>query len=158
MAKRKPRKKGGAAKAGDKKEAKAPEFEDSDDEGEDGYRKGGYHPVQLNEIYNRRYRVLGKLGWGHFSTVWLCEDLKRTEDSPVYVAMKVQKSATHYTEAACDEIELLTLAAQKKAAPEWAQSRVPDAIPDDPAKWISKFTGVVQLLDYFEHHGPHRKH
>jgi serine/threonine-protein kinase SRPK3 len=180
MAKRKPRKKGGAAKAGAKKEAKAPEelddsddeptgagycsdsdqgdFTESDDEGEDGYRKGGYHPVQLNEIYNRRYRVLGKLGWGHFSTVWLCEDLKRTEDSPVYVAMKVQKSATHYTEAACDEIELLTLAAQKKNAEEWAAKKVPAEITDDPSKWIPKYTGVVQLLDYFEHHGPHGKH
>jgi len=181
MAKRKPRKKGGAAKAGEKKEAKAPEsnfedsddeptgagycsdsdqgdFTESDDEGEDGYRKGGYHPVQLNEIYNRRYRVLGKLGWGHFSTVWLCEDLQRKDDSPVYVAMKVQKSATHYTEAACDEIELLTLAAQSKAKPEWSESRVPDSTPDDPSKWIPKYTGVVQLLDYFEHHGPHGKH
>ena len=50
-----------------------------------------------------RYVVRSKLGWGHFSTVWLALD--RT--SGVEVALKVQKSASHYTEAAYDEIEIL---------------------------------------------------
>lgn len=44
-----------------------------------------------------------KLGWGHFSTVWLCKDL----DEDRYVALKVVKSAQHYTETAADEIRLL---------------------------------------------------
>lgn len=35
---------------------------------------GGYHPVQIGDIYNRKYCVIRKLGWGHFSTVWLCWD------------------------------------------------------------------------------------
>jgi serine/threonine-protein kinase SRPK3 len=36
---------------------------------------GGYHPVSLGDSFmNDRYRVVRKLGWGHFSTVWLCED------------------------------------------------------------------------------------
>ena len=26
------------------------------------------------ELYNNRYRVVKKLGWGYFSTVWLCFD------------------------------------------------------------------------------------
>jgi len=55
-------------------------------------------------MYNGRYKVIAKLGWGHFSTVWLCQDLNYQR----FVAMKVQKSAPHYTEAAYDEIELLT--------------------------------------------------
>lgn len=50
-----------------------------------------------------RYVVRSKLGWGHFSTVWLALD--RT--AGVEVALKVQKSASHYTEAAYDEIEIL---------------------------------------------------
>lgn len=33
----------------------------------------------VREIYNDRYKVLAKLGWGHFSTVWLCEDLEYTK-------------------------------------------------------------------------------
>ena len=36
---------------------------------------GGYHPVRLGERYkDGRYVVLRKLGWGHFSTVWLVRD------------------------------------------------------------------------------------
>ena len=36
---------------------------------------GGYHPVKVGEKFNgNRYTVLRKLGWGHFSTVWLVFD------------------------------------------------------------------------------------
>ncbi len=35
---------------------------------------GGYHPVKIDDVYNSQYRVIRKLGWGHFSTVWLCWD------------------------------------------------------------------------------------
>lgn len=37
---------------------------------------GGYHPVHIGDTFNRRYKVLSKLGWGYFSTVWLCLDLR----------------------------------------------------------------------------------
>ncbi|KAF3696547.1 SRSF protein kinase 3 [Channa argus] len=37
----------------------------------------GYHPVQIGDTFNRRYQVVSKLGWGYFSTVWLCLDLRR---------------------------------------------------------------------------------
>merc|ERR1712196_557272 len=52
----------------------AEDLSDSDDEGQDGYRKGGYHLVTVGELYNERYCVKANLGWGHFSTVWLCQD------------------------------------------------------------------------------------
>jgi serine/threonine-protein kinase SRPK3 len=83
----------------------------SEDEGEDGYKKGGYHPVKIGETYkDGRYVVLKKLGWGHFSTCWLCADTAagKISNSPAHVALKVQKSASHYTEAARDEIDILT--------------------------------------------------
>ena len=35
---------------------------------------GGYHPVEIGDVYNGKYKVIRKLGWGHFSTVWLCWD------------------------------------------------------------------------------------
>merc|ERR1712232_2583 len=129
----------------------AEDYTESDDEGADGYRKGGYHPVAVGEVYNGRYTVIAKLGWGHFSTVWLCQDMMH----PRYVAMKVQKSAPHYTEAAYDEIELLAQAAKRGNAPDWdASQRGParDMYPQTP------FSGVVQLVDYFEHTGPNGKH
>lgn len=86
--------------------------------------------MAIGDVYHDRYLVVKKLGWGHFSTVWLCRDL-RVSEAPMpqqpqtgaveggqgpsarpgvreYVALKVQKSAEHYTDAAYDEIELLT--------------------------------------------------
>ena len=40
----------------------------------EAYHPGGYHPVQLSDVINNRYRVVRKLGWGQFSTVWLVFD------------------------------------------------------------------------------------
>lgn len=76
-----------------------------DDEQEDpkDYIKGGYHPVKIGDLFHNRYHVVRKLGWGHFSTVWLCWDLNDKK----FVALKVVKSAAHYTETALDEIKLL---------------------------------------------------
>jgi len=35
---------------------------------------GGYHPVSVGDVFKFRYKVVRKLGWGHFSTVWLADD------------------------------------------------------------------------------------
>jgi len=40
------------------------------------YEPGGYHPVVAGEVYNHRYRVIRKLGWGIYSTVWLVQDIQ----------------------------------------------------------------------------------
>ncbi|XP_012885041.1 PREDICTED: SRSF protein kinase 1 [Dipodomys ordii] len=49
-----------------------------DDEQEDpnDYCKGGYHLVKIGDLFNGRYHVIRKLGWGHFSTVWLSWDIQ----------------------------------------------------------------------------------
>ncbi|KAL4961618.1 serine/threonine-protein kinase [Aspergillus stella-maris] len=109
----------------------AAEEEDSED-----YCKGGYHPVQIGEQYNNgRYVVVRKLGWGHFSTVWLSRDTTTGK----HVALKVVRSAAHYTETAIDEIKLL--------------NRIVQAKPSHPGR-----KHVVSLLDSFEHKGPHGVH
>ena len=130
--------------------------DDGGDEGDEGYRPGGYHPVNIGERYNGRYTVLEKLGWGHFSTVWMVHDKKHTSkgtdvscaaDAPEFVALKIQKSAPNYRDAAIDEIELL------KCASDAAKSdKVVQEFGDnyDPR--------VVLLLDHFEHTGPNGKH
>ena len=47
----------------------------SEDEGTEDYRRGGYHAVRIGDTYSSgRYVVQSKLGWGHFSTVWLAWD------------------------------------------------------------------------------------
>lgn len=95
------------------------------------YTIGGYHPVRISEILNGRYYMIRKLGWGHFSTVWLSWDLQAKR----FVALKVVKSASHFTETALDEIKLLKC--------------VRDSAPDDP--YHDK---VIQLLDDFKVNGP----
>ncbi|KAJ6070587.1 hypothetical protein N7467_011906 [Penicillium canescens] len=55
------------------------------------YQKGGYHPVALGEfLKSGRYKVLHKLGWGGYSTVWAARDqrLYKTMDE-AYVAVKI---------------------------------------------------------------------
>ncbi|KAM4676160.1 SRSF protein kinase 2 isoform 8-T8 [Discoglossus pictus] len=102
----------------------------SDDEEQEDpadYCKGGYHPVKIGDLFNGRYHVIRKLGWGHFSTVWLCWDMQGKR----FVAMKVVKSAQHYTETALDEIKLLRC--------------VRESDPGDPNKDM-----VVQLIDDFK--------
>jgi len=77
--------------------------DDDEQEALSDYTKGGYHPVNIGDQFENRYQVIRKLGWGHFSTVWLSWDIREEK----FVALKVVKSATHYTETALDEIKLL---------------------------------------------------
>ncbi|KAK8194837.1 serine/threonine-protein kinase SRPK2 [Phyllosticta capitalensis] len=108
----------------------------ADEEDSEDYCKGGYHPVQIGEQYNNgKYTVVRKLGWGHFSTVWLSRD----NATGKHVALKVVRSAAHYTETALDEIKLL--------------NRVVEANKDHPGR-----KHVVSLLDSFNHKGPNGVH
>lgn len=49
------------------------------------YKKGGYHPIELNDYLYQRYVVMHKLGYGNSSTVWFCWD----NDDRTLVAVKV---------------------------------------------------------------------
>ena len=107
---------------------------DTEQEAASDYTKGGYYPVRISEILNGRYYMIRKLGCGHFSTVWLSWDLH----SKRFVALKVVKSANHFTETALDEIKLLKC--------------VRDSAPDDPYH-----DRLIQLLDDFKVIGPNGK-
>lgn len=51
----------------------------SEDEGTEDYRRGGYHAVRIGDTFKHgRYVVQSKLGWGHFSTVWLAWDTQKS--------------------------------------------------------------------------------
>lgn len=57
----------------------------SEDEGIDDYRRGGYHAVRIGDTFKGgRYVVQSKLGWGHFSTVWLAWDTLMSVCFPPY--------------------------------------------------------------------------
>uniref|UniRef100_A0A8B9LJJ2 non-specific serine/threonine protein kinase n=1 Tax=Astyanax mexicanus TaxID=7994 RepID=A0A8B9LJJ2_ASTMX len=109
--------------------------DDEEQEDPNDYCKGGYHHVKIGDLFNGRYHVIRKLGWGHFSTVWLAWDIQGKR----FVAMKVVKSAEHYTETALDEIKLLRA--------------VRNSDPNDPSR-----EKVVQLLDDFKISGVNGTH
>ncbi|KAK9461200.1 kinase-like domain-containing protein [Lipomyces oligophaga] len=112
------------------------ESSNNDEEAVEDYCEGGYHPVAIGETFkNGRYTIVRKLGWGHFSTVWLARDAETNR----HVALKIVRSAKHYTEAAVDEIKLLEVIVR--------------ANPNHPGR-----AHVVSLLDSFEHKGPHGIH
>ncbi|GMH14933.1 hypothetical protein Nepgr_016774 [Nepenthes gracilis] len=100
----------------------------------DSYRKGGYHAVRVGDSFNGgRYIAQRKLGWGQFSTVWLAYDTLTSS----FVALKIQKSAPQFAQAAVHEIGVLS------------------AIADgDP----SNSKCVVRLIDHFKHTGPNGQH
>ena len=39
------------------------------------YRPERFYPVRVGEVFNDKYQVVGKLGYGSSATVWLCCDL-----------------------------------------------------------------------------------
>ncbi|KAF8485404.1 kinase-like domain-containing protein [Gautieria morchelliformis] len=39
------------------------------------YRKGGLHPIHIDDVLKNRYRIVNKLGYGDYATVWLVDDL-----------------------------------------------------------------------------------
>jgi hypothetical protein len=51
-----------------------------------GYVASRYYPVQIGEIFQTRYQVVGKLGYGVTSTVWLARDLRSVITIPVHGA------------------------------------------------------------------------
>ncbi|KAH8831736.1 kinase-like protein [Flagelloscypha sp. PMI_526] len=116
----------------------------SDEEDFEDYVKGGYHPVHIgDEFSNGRYVIVRKLGWGHFSTVWLALDHTLNK----HVALKVVKSAPRYTETALDEIKLL-------------QRLIVSSSPGEggPAYTHPGRSHVISFLDHFRHQGPNGIH
>ncbi|KAJ2021174.1 serine/threonine protein kinase, CMGC [Coemansia sp. RSA 922] len=130
---------GSGVAAGDDSHSSSDEYDDEaemEEEDIEDYCKGGYHPVKIGDVFKgQQYKVVRKLGWGHFSTVWLAHD----RENNIHVALKIVKSASHYTEAALDEIELCTRTVTTREA----------HVGRDH---------VAKMLDSFEHSGPNGRH
>jgi serine/threonine-protein kinase SRPK3 len=114
--------------------------------------------VHIGEVMIDRYVVVQKLGWGHFSTVWLARDMKFNS----YVALKVQKSASHYQEAAYDEVEILDVVARNAFQEQWVKGVEKLKEQDEEFKEKGGYTiedcHTVQLLNSFLHSGPNGQH
>ncbi|KAF1821332.1 serine protein kinase [Dissoconium aciculare CBS 342.82] len=94
------------------------------------YQIGGYHPVHLGDVMHEgRYRVIHKLGWGGWSTVWAARDLKTER----YVALQI---------AAADSVD------------ETREMKIlrslQTSLPASPH--------LIQMLDNFQCEGPNGRH
>ncbi|KAL8706564.1 MAG: hypothetical protein Q9201_000377 [Fulgogasparrea decipioides] len=100
------------------------------------YKDDGYHPVKLDdEFCDGRYRVVHKLGFGTYSTVWMAKD--RRQDK--YVALKIISAKGS---ASSNESRVLRLLEHHRAAK-------PHSLGSNH---------VTHLLDEFEFDGPNGRH
>ncbi|KAI1839814.1 hypothetical protein JX266_013972 [Neoarthrinium moseri] len=56
--------------------ATLPKHEKFEEETLVSYKAEQFYPVQMGEVFDSRYQVVAKLGFGTASTVWLCRDLR----------------------------------------------------------------------------------
>ncbi|KAJ5787555.1 hypothetical protein N7457_002545 [Penicillium paradoxum] len=67
-----------------------------------GYLAARYYPTQIGEIFKDRYQVVGKLGFGASSTVWLARDM----DHRRYVTLKMFIKSTSMGQQLNNELNI----------------------------------------------------
>lgn len=103
------------------------------------YCPGGYHPLEIGDDLNKgRYRLVDKLGYGGYSTIWLARDLHRAR----YVAVKAitADASTSTPDASTSTPEASLLSSLGNSPPGLGSDIIP------------------RLLDEFWIAGPNGKH
>ncbi|KAL8786573.1 MAG: hypothetical protein Q9213_002710 [Squamulea squamosa] len=110
----------------------------------DFYCPGRYHPVKLGDVFRNRYKVIRKLGWGLYSTVWLAKDASIDK----HIALKILSADAHgyYNHEKKWQVEQHTLERE-------VLQDIGDKVSDHPGR-----QHLPTLLDHFEHTGPHGTH
>ncbi|KAJ5755267.1 protein kinase [Penicillium manginii] len=101
------------------------------------YRQGGYHPVTLGKCLKfGRYKVLHKLGWGGYSTVWAARDQRLCKlVEQTYIAVKISVAEREHN-GDTQELQTLKLLASHQPLP----------------------NHTVHMLDHFDLKGPNGSH
>ncbi|KAJ9257019.1 hypothetical protein DTO195F2_5698 [Paecilomyces variotii] len=85
-----------------------------DEETVPGYDSTEYCPVGPGDVFNDRYKMVVKMGWGGSSTVWLARDTKRNIfQRSRFVAVKVHNSSQGSSDEAVGERNLEQYIARK---------------------------------------------
>ncbi|EER28192.1 srpk, putative [Coccidioides posadasii C735 delta SOWgp] len=104
----------------------------------DYYKTRGFHPISLGDTFHSvKYTVLGKLGYGQYSTVWLARDSKYQR----YPALKVLRADCYGGSHDIFEKEIL--------------SRILEVSNKSSHGGRNH---VLSLLDQFKHTGPNGDH
>lgn len=106
------------------------------------YEPGGYHPVMVDDLLHRRYRIVDKLGHGGYSTIWLAHD----EQTRRYVALKIGISGQMLPRREPSILRTLSESVASSSGQETTQ-QVLDAS-----------TTLPQILDVFNVRGPNGIH
>lgn len=107
------------------------------------YEPGGYHPVMIDDLLHNRYRIVDKLGFGGYSTIWLARD----EVLEWYVAVKVGISHPSFPRREADILRQLSHAQSK------SEAQAPHAAHNANAS-----IPLPEILESFEVHGPNGTH
>ncbi|KAL4993919.1 hypothetical protein BDV10DRAFT_199157 [Aspergillus recurvatus] len=103
----------------------------------DYYSNRRFHPVHLMDTFQgNRYKVVRKLGYGSFSTVWLARDTRLDR----FVALKVGQAEAEGSSAPTEETRIYQLLAETK-------------FPSHPGR-----DHYLPLLDQFRFTGPNGTH
>lgn len=114
------------------------------------YRIGGYHPVHLGDSFHQRYKIIGKWGFGQFSTVWLARDRWL-----VYHYSSIRSIFWFHLSRLQEDVSLKIL---KSAASENSRElSILNELSHSPNLHPGK-EHVIPLLDHFEHEGPNGVH
>ncbi|KAK4041449.1 Serine/threonine-protein kinase [Parachaetomium inaequale] len=102
------------------------------------YCDGGYHPVRIGDVFNNgQYKIVNKLGYGVYSTVWLACNTQTKR----HVALKILTADSYGRQQDTFELDILGhIKAQSQTTPNPGSSH------------------ILGLLDMFEHVGPHGNH
>ena len=119
-----------------------PEYNWIDDvENLDMYKPGGYHPVMIDDVIQDRYRIVDKLGFGGYSTIWLAYD----QLSNHYVAIKISIGSVTGPHVSRERRILLS-----REQTSLSQQHTDTAINGRDA--------IPVILDHFDIHGPNGIH
>ncbi|KAE8133555.1 kinase domain protein [Aspergillus pseudotamarii] len=66
------------------------------------YAPAHYYPVKIGDVYHTRYKIAGKLGYGAYSTSWLCRDLQVNN----YTVLKVSTHLPDHPSATDRELRV----------------------------------------------------
>lgn len=104
-------------------------------------------------MLDSKYMILKKLGWGHFSTVWLAFNLT---DKKLY-ALKILRSHKKYINQGFDEEELCKTISENYNDPIWNKA-AKKYLHNQSATGTRENTHCIQMYDWFFHHAVHGKH
>ncbi|CAG8387660.1 unnamed protein product [Penicillium salamii] len=131
--------------------------EEDIEEGKDVYRPGGFHPVHIGDVYDDRYKVLNKIGYGLYSTVWLVEDTEK-EQAHTLSALLVSTNYKNRDGDLCKYLALKILSAECYGTENHVfKKEILQNLRDGDPKQLG-YDQICHLVDDFEHQGPNGSH